>query len=259
MRFVCLALAVLGCASLADAQAPSDSSARFEDPWRWLGASPTPDVELQLVAVGRDTVGSHARVRLKALALGFAPGEHLAAWDFHAGERRGACLESGFVVDSTGRVVCDPRTRAATDTCAACMVPLDQVILTATGYAPGEPYRIGVVSSDGRRRAYAETIPNPVESVVDSMRIHLEMMDPFGLDYVVVGEGFRPGSKIGVSTRSGDQSGTQKMIVPASGTFRLEVLPQIAGAPTGFTSVTITAGHRHLTLDWEWGRGAFKH
>jgi len=259
MRTAGLALALLVLASGASAQAPPDSSSRLEDSWRWLGAAPTPDVDLQLVAVGRDTVSGHARVRLKALALGLPAGERLAAWHFHLGAPQGACLESGFVVDSTGRLVCDPQTRAAADTCEACTVPLDQVILTATGYAAGEPYRIGVVSSDGRVRAYAEAIPIPVESVVDSMRIHLEMKDPFGLVYVVVGEGFQPRSKIGVSTRSGEESGTQKMIVPADGRFALEVLPQVAGEPTGFTSVTITAGHRHLTLDWEWGRGAFKH
>jgi hypothetical protein len=265
MRIIFLALAALVWASPAAADVPSDSSASadtvaLDNPWLWAGASPTPDVSLQLVRVGRDTVDGHDRVRYKALALGFAPGEKLAAWGFRLAARvpLAVCLESGFVVDSTGRVICDPASRLPADTCATCSLPLDQIVLAATGYAAGEPYRMGVISPDGKQRAYAEAFPLPLESAVDSMRIHLEMMEASGLDYVVVGEGFRPGSKVGITTRSGERSGSRKMIVPASGTFRLEVLPQVEGEPTGYTSVIIDAGHRRMTLEWQWGRGAFK-
>jgi len=264
MRTPWLVLTVLACASPADAQTPprfspiAGASAVAHDTWIWPGADPTPEVTLDLVAVGRDSSGGHARVRYKALALGFPADQKLVAWGFRLGAPRAQCLQSGFVTDSTGRVVCDRASRAAGDTCLACTIPLDQVVLTATGYAPGEPYRVGVISPDGKACAYAQAFPSPVESASDSLRIHLEMADPLGLDYIVVGEGFQAGSKIGITTRSGDQSGTRKMVVPGDGTFRLEVLPQVAGEPTGFTSVTIDAGHRHLTLDWEWGRGAFK-
>jgi len=246
-----LALVLLAMAGSASAQDPRDP----HDPWLWPGALPTADVTLQLYPVGRDTTDGHARARYKALALGFAPGQKLGAWSFRLGADRGVCLISGFVVDSAGRVDCDPRSRAA-DSCAACTLPLDQILLAATGYAEGEPYRLGLISPDGHERVYAEAIPVPLEAASDSLRLHLEMVTPDGLEYAVIGEGFPPGAKIGVDTRSGDRSGTQKMIVPPSGTFRLEVLPQIAGEPTGFTSLTVTAGHRHLTLDWQWGRGA---
>lgn len=261
MRLPWVALTVLMIASPGGAQTAPPSSLPPEpnQAWKWRGANPTPDLELQLVAVGRDSTGGHARVRYKTLALGFSAGQKLTLWGFRLGAPSGQCLLSGLVADSTGRVVCDPATRAPDDTCAACSIPLDQVMLAATGYAPGEPYRLAVISADGSARVYAEAFPSAVESVVDSMRIHLEMVDAFGLEYAVIGEGFRPGSKIGITTRSGDHSGSQKMIVPADGTFRLEVLPQVAGEPTGFTSVTIDVGHRHLTLEWEWGRGAFKH
>src|SRR5262249_28616705 len=162
---------------------PSDSL-QTGDPWTWRGALPTPEVSLTLYPVGRDTLLGHARARYKALALGFAPGEKLVAWGFRLGAPRAICLQSGFVVDSTGRVE-GATARAPGDTCAACTLPLDQIVLTATGYAPGEPYRVGVVSPDGRARAYAETFPVPVESASDSLRLHLEMLRPDGLEYAV--------------------------------------------------------------------------
>jgi hypothetical protein len=266
MQRLASTLLLLALASRAGAQAPPEPSASApssisQEEWHFLGSSfSTPGATLDIVSIGRDSTGGHARVRYKVLALGFPTGTPLMLLGYPLSLMgRGVCLESGFVADSTGRVICDAASRAATDTCAVCTLPLDQIVLTATGYAEGEPYRVGVAEPGGRWRAYVETIPVPVESVVDSMRIHLEMVDAFGLEYAVIGEGFRPGSKIGITTRSGDHSGSQKMIVPADGSFRLEVLPQVAGEPTGFTSVTIDVGHRHLTLEWEWGRGAFKH
>ena len=265
MRAPWLVLTVLACASPAGAQTPPrftpipGADAVAHDPWIWPGAEPTPDVTLDLVAVGRDSSGGHARVRYQALALGFAADQKLVAWGFRLGAPRAQCLQSGFVVDSTGRVVCAAATRSAGDTCLACTIPLDQVVLAATGYAPGEPYRVAVISPDGKARAYAQVFPSPVESASDSLRLHLEMVSPDGLEYAVIGEGFEPGSKLGVTTRSGEISGSQKMFVPQDGRFRLEVLPQVAGEPSGFTSVTVDTGRRHLTLDWEWGRAAFKH
>ena len=257
MRGVRLALFLLALASPARAQVASDTSAAAPA-WIWRGAESTPEATLQLVRVGQDTVSGRSRVLLKALALGFPAGEPLALWGFRLGADPGVCLQSGFAVDSTGRVSCDPGSRAAGDTCAACTLPLDQIVLAATAYAEGEPYRLGVLSPDGRVRAYAETIPVPVESASDSLRLHLEMVRPDGLEYAVIGEGFAPGSKIGVDTRSGERSSTYKIVVPPSGTFRIEVLPQVAGEPTGFTSMTVTAGHRKLTLDWQWGRAALR-
>jgi hypothetical protein len=256
MRRWLLALALLAPASLARAQAPADT-ALDRDPWLWPGASPTPDVTLQIFPVGQDSAGGHARVRYKALGLGFPAGQELVAWGFRLGASRALCLQSGFVVDSTGRVSC-AGARAPGDSCAPCTLPLDQIVLTATGYAAGEPYRLGVISPDGRVRAYAQAFPVPVESASDSLRIHLEMVRPDGLEYAVMGEGFRPGSTVGVTTRSGERSGSQKMIVPPSGSFRIEVLPQVAGEPAGFASVTIESAHRRMTLDWPWGRAAIK-
>jgi len=262
MRAVFLAVALLALASLARgeppaAQPPADTTLA-SDPWMWPGAASTPEVTLQIFPVGQDTVSGRPRQRYKALALGFPSAQPLVLWGFRLGADRGLCLQSGFVVDSAGHVSCDPVSRAADDTCAACALPLDQIILTATAYAAGEPYRLGVISPDGRLRAYAETIPVPVVSEDDSLRLHLEMVRPDGLEYAVVGEGFRPGSKVGVTTRSGDRSGTQKMVVPPEGRFRIEVFPQVVGEPGGYTSVTVTVGHKSLTLDWPWGHVAFR-
>lgn len=258
MRFAACALACLALAGPVEAQTPDTTSTTAGDPWTWRGAAPTPEVTLTLFPVGTDTVGGRRRARYKALALGLEPRDRVTAWAFPLGASRGVCLQSGFAVDSTGRVVCEPGSRAPEDTCALCTLPLDQIVLAATGYAPGEPYRIGVLSRSGGKRAYAEAFPVPIEAASDSLRLHLEMVTPDGLEYAVIGEGFRPGSKIGITTRSADRSGSQKMIVPASGAFRLEVLPQVAGEPTGFASVTVQSADRRLTLDWPWGRGAFK-
>lgn len=252
-------MVLVAFASAAAAQPPPAETPVGGDPWTWSGAPATPDVTLQIYPVGQDTLHGRPRARFKALALGFPSAQPLAAWSFRLGQDRGVCLQSGFVVDSAGYVSCDPGSHAARDTCAVCTLPLDQIVLTATGYAAGEPYRLGVISPDGRLRAYAETIPVPVVSESDSLRLHLEMMRPDGLEYAVVGEGFRPGSRIGVTTRSGDRSGTQKMVVPPNGRFRIEVFPQVSGEPGGYTTVTVTVGHKNLTLDWPWGHAALNH
>ena len=186
MRAVVAALVLLAAASTAraepTAQVRAPDTTRARDPWIWPGAGSTPEATLQLYRVGQDMVSGHARVRFKALALGFPSATPLVLWGFRLGADCGVCLQSGFVADSAGHVVCDPASVVFGDTCAACTLPLDQIVLTATGYAAGEPYRLGVISPDGHFGAYAETIPVPVVSEADSFRLHLEMVRADGLE-----------------------------------------------------------------------------
>ena len=258
MRAAVLALTacLLAGAIPARADAVSDSLSVI-DPWTWRGAAESEDANLRLFEVGRDTVGGRIRVRYKALALGLAPGSRLTAWAFPVGVPRGVCLQSGFVVDSTGRVACAGATPAA-DTCAACTLPLDQIVLTATAYMRAEPYRVGLVSADGATRAYAEAFPFPLSTTRDSLALHLELARPDGLQFAAVGEGFPPGKEIGVTIRSEDRSTGYKMTVPTNGGFRIVVYPQVAGKQSGFASITVESGHDRLTLDWPWGEAALR-
>jgi hypothetical protein len=157
-------------------------------------------------------------------------------------------------VDSLGLVACG--TRAAGDSCAACSLPLDQIVLAATGYARAEPYRAGVLSADGKTRVYALAYPFPVEATSDSLHIWLEMLTLDALEYQIVGERFPEGETVGVTTRSGDRSASSKLVVPPGGLFRISVLPQVPGSAGGFISVTLQIGKHRLTLDWAWGESA---
>jgi hypothetical protein len=165
---------------------------------------------------------------------------------------------SGFVVDSAGRVDCPAGPLAPGDTCAHCTLPLDQIVLAATGYLTAEPYRLGLVSADAATAVYAEAFPFPMETRSDSLSLHLELARADGLQFAVVGEGYPPGQEIGVTLRSDDRSTGYKMTVPVEGRFRIVVYPQVAGKRSGFASITVEHGKRRLTLDWPWGEGALR-
>lgn len=254
------ALALLALLTLskapAAAQVPSGApdSTRAPDPWSWRGASPSEEATLQIFEVGRDSSKGRSRVLYKALALGLASGERVVLWSFPLGLSHGTCILTGFVVDTTGRVACG--TRAAGDSCAACTLPLDQIMLSATGYAPAEPYRVGVVSADGKTRVYALAFPFPVEAASDSLHARLEMLSPDALEYQIVGEGFPEGETVGVTTRSVDRSASSKIVVPPGGLFRLSVLPQVPAHVGGFATVVLQSGKHQLTLGWPWGESA---
>jgi len=224
--------------------------------WSWRGAPETKTAELRLFPVGRDTVGGRVRMRYKALALGLAPGTRLSAWTFPIYARRGECLQSGFVVDSLGHVDC--ASRPAVDTCARCTRPLDQIVLSATGYLTAEPYRLGLLSDDAATAVYAEAFPHPMETRSDSLSLHLELARADGMQFAVVGEGFPPGDDVDVTIRSDERSTGYKMKVEANGGFRILVYPQVAGKKSGFASITVEHAKRKLTLDWPWGEAAMR-
>lgn len=224
----------------------------------WRGAPEAKTAELRLFEVGRDTVGARVRVRYKALALGLPAGTRLTAWSFPVGVSRGLCLQTGFVVDSAGRVDCASLRPAGADTCARCTLPLDQIVLAATGYLTAEPYRLGLVADDAATAVYAEAFPYPLETRTDSLSLHLELTRADGKQFAVVGEGYPPGEDVGVTIRSGDRSTGYKMKVPPEGRFRIVVYPQVADKRTGFASITVEHAKRKLTLDWPWGEAALR-
>jgi hypothetical protein len=251
MRAALVALAyALALPALARADLPDTL-------WTWRGAPETKTAELRLFEVGRDTVGARVRVRYKALALGLPAGARLTAWSFPVGVSHGLCLQTGFAVDSAGRVDCASQ-RSAADTCARCTLPLDQIVLSATAYLTAEPYRLGLVSDDAATAVYAEAFPYPLETHTDSLSLHLELARADGKQFAVVGEGYPPGAEVGVTIRSDDRSTGYKMKVPAEGRFRIVVYPQVADKRTGFASITVEHAKRKLTLDWPWGEGALK-
>jgi hypothetical protein len=247
-------LAFSAAPAVAQIRSGAPDSTRAPDPWSWRGAPPSEEATLQIFQVGRDSAKGRSRVLYKALALGLSPGERVALWSFPLGLLQGTCMQSGFEVDSTGRVACG--ARAVGDSCTACTLPLDQIVLSATGYAPGEPYRVGVISADGKARVYAQAFPFPVEAASDSLHARLEMLTPDALEYQIVGEGFPEGETVGVTTRSVDRSMSSKIVVPAGGLFRLFVLPQVPAHAGGFVTVVLQSGKHQLTLGWPWGESA---
>ena len=69
----------------------------------------------------------------------------------------------------------------------------DPIDFRVHGFLKGEPYLIGLISSDGKTKVYAKIVPFPIESTDGrGCKVSVELLDDHGSGFLISGEGSEP-------------------------------------------------------------------
>jgi len=225
------------------------------------GKSTTPGVELKFEETKRVRLKGSTAVNYRLLSKGFPPGRIYAVWVKDSFGKSVTAILTGFSADLTGEVVC-PDERAdrpqsnVTRWCSA--GALKDQGLGVLVYKKGEPYDLGVISTDGTVRAFAHVIPFPIEAADGPCRLSVEMADWRGLLFGIYGDGFEPNAQLQGLAVSGKETLNSTVQSPPDGRFLILSLPATKGKKSGTTTFTLIGKTCRVSVTYDWGRAALK-
>jgi hypothetical protein len=171
-------------------------------------------------------------------------------------------VKTGFTANAAGELVCpepsgeNPQSNVRP--CLAGKALKDQNVPQAHNFAKGEPFRLGVISSDGSVRAFARVVPDPIEASDGPCRLSVELASPDGLMFVLHGDGFEPDVELTTVTVSGKEKLNNTFRNSTDGKFAIPILPGVVGKKSGSTTVTVSSKSCTVPVRFDWGRAALK-
>lgn len=231
---------------MARAAAPAAADTSFF-PYPGDGARSTHGASLRLVPLGRVKTAGVNEYDYRIVAQGFPRGRVYRLWFARLGSPA-ELLCGALVADSSGSLV--PSDSAATFERSICP-PLDDIELGASEYLPGEPYRVGVISTDDSVRTIATAFPHPIEARDGRYHILLEMNSADRRAFTLWGVGFAPNEDLRTRMTSGGESQEGPAFADERGVLRI-----LLGAPAGPAGGTVTyevlgpEGRPKITYRW---------
>jgi len=214
---------------------------------QWGMAYTTPGTELILEEVEHTTIQNNTAVVYRLKASGLPKGKIYTLWTKPLGESP-VVVETGFLLDESGRLVSDRKT------------PLEKILLQAIDFAKGQPYEVGLISTDQTIKAFAKKIPFPLEArgYGGPCRLTMEIVSPDGHAFAVYGEGFDRNEEIETESQSDGGVLKSKNKTSEDGTFVAILLPAVVGKKTGSSSFKAVGKFCHATVEYQWGTAALK-
>ncbi len=205
--------------------APPDASVVMPSPKTW-GMS-TPGAKLALREKSRAEVQGTPVIIYELWTTGLPKDLDYTMWIWDVGtDPRSA---ANVLLNDEGKAV----FRRANSALHVTEEPLDFKVAAVRA----EPKRVGLVTNDGRLRAYGEIVPFPVEASSGSCHLSIQMLD---LDYSVVrlqAAGFQPNEELTIESGSAKDS-KQQAKASQDGTYAATLnLPDIKTPAAGKVSV----------------------
>ena len=118
----------------------------------------------------------------------------------------------------------------------------------------GEPFRFVVMSKDGKTRAAAMIVPDPIVGTDQGCRVEVIRVTPKFEGALFLGKGFRPGEEIKFSSNSAGEilEGTTRK-VDSNGEFVQVLAPFVKGKDKGTDEVTFKASTCAPVVKYDWG------
>jgi len=245
ISFLAAVIALLVLPSAARAVAPADTTTF---PYPGDVARSTHGAALRHIPRGRVKQAGVNEYDYQLEAGGFPRGYVYRLWYARLGSPA-EFLCGALVADSTGSLV--PSDSAATFERSLCP-PLDQLELGASEYLPGEPYRVGVISTDDSVRTIATAFPHPIEARDGRYWILLEMNSADRRSFTLWGVGFAANENLRTRITSGGESHEGPAFADEQGVLRIRL-----GAPGeqagGMASYEVIGAGGRPKLTYRWG------
>ena len=246
-----LVLAFLSAAFLVPPMARASAPAAADTsvfPYPGDAARSTHGASLRLVPQGRVKQPGVDEYDYKLVARGFPRGRVYRLWYARLGSPA-ELLCGALVADSSGSLV--PSDSAATFERSLCP-PLDQLELGASEYLPGEPYRVGVLSTDDSVRTIATAFPHPIEGRDGRYWLLLEMNSADRRAFTLWGVGFAPNENLHTRITSGGESHEGPAFADEHGVLRI-ALTAPTGQPGGTATYEVIGAGGRPKVTFRWG------
>jgi len=217
---------------MADGSVPhSSTKPPFEWKFAWEGERSTPGASLTLKETNRYPGSKGTCVEYELRALGFSPGESATLW-----WRLGTTYTQLPALVADDGIVSIHGTR----------------IIGTEGNVPGGPLDLALTS--GANRAYASAIPFPIEAKAGPCWASVEVVTESGRLFLVTFGGFRPGEKVQIMSRIGDQRLDHTVDASSDGKVRFPVRFEQGSAGTATARAIGDSGA--VSIQYSIGMGA---
>jgi hypothetical protein len=157
-----ISLALLGSSFAFALPASALSAPKYEFP-----ENSTPGVEMVLKESTREKRGKVTWVYYNLSTKGLTPGQTLNLYQWVWTLSDGLLSQAGFQVEPDGKVICSKPPEGGVsgeESKHWCQGTLEETTLAAVGFQRGQAFRIGLISTDGQQKVFAEITPFPIES-----------------------------------------------------------------------------------------------
>ncbi len=120
--------------------------------------------------------------------------------------------------------------------------------------APGEPVRVGLVSTDDTVKMFASIVPVPLEGKDHGCHIDAVLLTRNAEVLMFEGSGFAPNAEIEVDSVSGKEVRKQPKHADEKGNFMTVDLPFVEGQSHGNVKMTLKSGKCSPSVTVGWGK-----
>jgi len=242
--------------------ARQDLAQELKSHWR---ENPAPKVHFELKEAEREKRGATTHVAYHLETSGFPVEKSYTVWMKQSGDQKIVRFITGYSADASGKLVCPPESQPTASNssdlpipCAKLSMPLEQFPFGIRNYHKGEALDLALVSTDGTVRAFAHAYPFPIWAQDGKCSLTVELQDPEGKFFTVLGEGFDLGEKVKISATSGKEIKEDSQQASPDGQLRALLAPRVIGKESGFATFTAIGNSCHPTVTFEWGKRAMK-
>lgn len=218
----------------------------------WSPKLNSPGLSLQLEEMGRGPIQGHTvvRYRLRLRGAAFGARFRLAVWSSVQTQPR--VVLNGVTLDPGGLAICAGRP----GTCGSPKHP-DAPATLALEAAQGELERVGLISPDGKSRAFALVTPFPALGNDRNCRVELLRYGPEAQAVSVYAAGFAPKAALLIQMDSAGESHRQSAAADAHGEYHAVIAPQVRGVPSGVFRILINGPACAPAASIHWGAGSY--
>ncbi len=194
--------------------------------------------------------GETIRFRLYAEGLPKDAVYSLVAWPVTQAEP--SVVLQGVTLDSTGMAICAGKRQ----TCGSADRPDDPVDVPVLP-VPGEPLRLGLVSSDGASKSFAKIVPVPLHGEDRGCTIDATRLTPATELLWIEGSGFPANAGIAMDGDSEGERHVAKGTTDDAGHYATAILPFKQGLQRGTIHIVLRGAKCAPSTDVRWGRGNY--
>jgi hypothetical protein len=216
------------------------------DKERWGEQFNSPGATLTSKESGRTQIQGKTVITYNLVAAGMPKDQHYVLWVLNLGADPRAGADA--YLNSEGKVVsvlADPDKHVAED-------PINLKLFGSKG----EPFKFGLISDDGKLRAFAQIVPFPIEAVGGSCHLSAVETGPYYLGMFVRATGFQPDEELAIETSSEGEGGQIKAKASSDGSYNSGLFPFVKGKRAGKTRFSVAGKTCKVAIEFPWGEGS---
>lgn len=235
-RVTLIALAMGGTARAQRRPDTLPAPVRMHDAWG--ERSNSPNTTLTIKEASRSADGSQFHLYTTGVPKGTV--FSLIAWPIT--QRGPSEIMEGITVDGDGLAICP-----GLDTCGAPGKPSGPLEIPWSPL-PGEPLRLGLLSTNGALKLYAKLVAAPLGGQDQGCRVEATLLTPGAELITIEGSGFAAGSEIIMDSGTEKEPRAVKGNADSSGRYLSAILPYKQGSPSGTLNVTLKSSQCSPTV-----------